>query len=116
MNPNNPKNVNSPPTTKPLRNIINYYYNSNIKYRECNRNENNQYHGLYESWYFNGQIEMRCSYQNGFIHGLYESWYPGGQIEMRCSYRNGLLHGLYESWRSGGSIRSRCYYNNGDEI
>jgi antitoxin component YwqK of YwqJK toxin-antitoxin module len=112
MNPNDPKNT-KPPTTKPLKHIIKYYHNSTIKCREYNLNENNQLHGLYESWYQNGQIFIRSNHQNNLLHGLYEEWYPGGQIFICCNYQNNLRHGLYEIWYEPGSLYHRHYFDNG---
>jgi antitoxin component YwqK of YwqJK toxin-antitoxin module len=112
MNPNDPI-TNRPLPTKPLRHIINYYPNSNNKHQEYNLNENNQYHGLYELWHPNGQIWIRCNYQNGLRHSLYEHWYLNGQIRIRCTFKNDRFHSLYESWYPDGSLEYRRNYNNG---
>jgi antitoxin component YwqK of YwqJK toxin-antitoxin module len=94
MNPNDPvtiKNTN-PISVKPiLRHIIKYYFNTNVKFCEYNLNENNQWHGLYEVWHFNGQLMIRCNCQNGCCHGLYEEWYDDGSLHSRHFYNNGKI-------------------------
>jgi antitoxin component YwqK of YwqJK toxin-antitoxin module len=52
--------------------------------------------GLYEQWYDNGKICVRCSYVNGKLDGLYESCHDNGKIWKRCNYVNGKKEGLYE--------------------
>jgi antitoxin component YwqK of YwqJK toxin-antitoxin module len=90
MNSNDPTTVKSskPPTIKPLRHYVEYYFNSNAKYREYNLNESDQWHGLYEAWNPNGQLLIRCNIQNGIRHGLYEQWYPNGSLRSRLFYNN----------------------------
>jgi antitoxin component YwqK of YwqJK toxin-antitoxin module len=111
MNPNNP--ITKPSPTKPLRHFIAYYSNSNIKFCECNLNENDQLHGLYERWYQNGQIWIRCTFKNGLHHDLFKRWNPDDQLCVKCTYQNDLLHGLYEEWNDDGSLHFRQYYVNG---
>jgi len=91
------------------RNVINYHL------KEINKMGINVYkikyfvlkhtgkrHGLYESWYDNGQKCERINYQNGKKHGLYENWYHNGQKFEQINYRNGEKHGLCESWYENG--------------
>jgi antitoxin component YwqK of YwqJK toxin-antitoxin module len=90
MNSNDPT-TKPPSPVKPLKHIIDYHPNSNIKSREYNLNENNQFHGLYERWHPNGRLWIRLIYQNGRRHGLYEKWNPNGSIRCRFFYNNGKI-------------------------
>lgn len=113
MNPNDPKNVNPPPTTKPLKHILHYYAGSNNKYYECYLDENNKLHDIYELWYHTGQIMVRSNYQNDLLHGLYEEWNIDGSIYRRVNFKKNNYHGIYEVYNTDGSLRSRSFYNNG---
>jgi hypothetical protein len=92
MIPNDPvATINPLPTAKPLKHIIEYYPNSNTKFREYNLNENNQYHGLYKEWNLNNQLWIKCTYHNGVRHGLYERWHFDGSLRYRFFYNNGKI-------------------------
>ena len=49
-----------------------------------------QLHGAYESWYDNGQLDVRTTYQNGQCHGAYERWHDNGQLCVRTTYNDGV--------------------------
>ena len=70
-------------------------------------------HGLYESWYMNVKLRIRCNYNDGKIHGLYERWYNDGQLYKKYMYINGKKHGFREYWHYNGQLRKRCNYING---
>jgi len=88
-------------------------------------------HGLYESWYENGQRFEFANYNNGSLDGLYELWTLNGDIINIINIKNGLYNGLYEGWRYSNTYKkaylyckkyfinnvldgiSTCYYENG---
>ena len=54
--------------------------------------------GVRETWYDNGQIQLRCNYKDGELNGLCESWYENGQPFESRNYKNGEREGICESW------------------
>ena len=57
-------------------------------------NKEGKRHGLYQTWYENGQQKEKSKYKNGQRHGLYETWGVSGA-------RNNL-----SLWKQGGVIKS----------
>ena len=47
-------------------------------------------HGLWESYFSNGQLSYKGNYVNGEQHGLWESYYDNGQLHYRREYDNGV--------------------------
>ena len=52
-------------------------------------NEKGEKHGVWESYYDNGQLFYRGNYVNGQRHGLWESYYPNGQLHYQQEYNMG---------------------------
>ena len=50
--------------------------------------------GLYESYYNNGQLEVRCTYKNGQKDGPYEEYFEDGRLLDSYAYKKGKP--LYE--------------------
>jgi antitoxin component YwqK of YwqJK toxin-antitoxin module len=99
--------------------------------------KNGKLNGLYEEWYFDGNLFIRCEYKDGKFNGLYQSWhpngqlyrnynykngelndiqmeyYPNGKLELEANYRNGEADGLYREWYDDGQQFMKCWYNNG---
>ncbi|WP_428846430.1 toxin-antitoxin system YwqK family antitoxin, partial [Porphyromonas levii] len=62
----------------------------------------NRQGGLYEEWWFNGQLSELSNWRNGGKHGLTEYWLENGQLSDRCTYKEGKLDGLCEHWHDNG--------------
>jgi antitoxin component YwqK of YwqJK toxin-antitoxin module len=58
---------------------------------------NGRWDGLRETYYLEGQIELRETWRNGMLHGPFEGWFREGVPSDRGTYVNGLLEGPYES-------------------
>jgi len=82
-----------------FRNV--YYFNGEIseKYTE---NSDGQIHGLFQSWYSNGQKCREENYVNGKKHGLQREWYDNGNKFSKLSFVNDKRHGLQTKWYSNG--------------
>jgi len=62
------------------------------------------------------QIKQRyCVDQSGRIQGLYEFFYPNNQLMVKCTYKNDLKQGLYEWFNEDGSVKSKSMYLDGIE-
>ena len=71
-------------------------------------------HGLYESFYENGQLDYRGNYKNGKKEGLWESYYTNGQFRRKENYKDGKQHGLHEVFYENGQLLYRRNYKNGE--
>ena len=61
---------------------------------------NGRWDGLRETFYLEGQLELRETYRNGVLDGPFEGWFREGEISDKGTYREGLLEGPYESFWS----------------
>ena len=61
---------------------------------------NGRWDGLHETFYYEGQLEVREMFRNGVQHGPFESWFREGAPSDKGTYRDGLLEGAYESYWS----------------
>jgi antitoxin component YwqK of YwqJK toxin-antitoxin module len=60
-----------------------------------------------------GQIISKSEYKNGLLHGVYQSWYPNGQLECQCYCVRNRIEGKYESWFDNGILMEESYYKDG---
>ena len=58
--------------------------------------------GPFESYYGNGQLQIKGTYKNGVFHGPYQLYYENGQLSEDGIYKDGKLHGPYENYFSQG--------------
>jgi len=63
--------------------------------------------GLYESFYFNGQVDSKIEYRDGEFDGLFERYYFDGQLLARGSYNMGVRCG---EWVDEGGEPTRMTY------
>ncbi len=89
-------------------------YNPKTKILYIKENyKNGKLHGLYEAFYYNGNLLVRRNYKNGKENGLHEGWYDNGQLNLRCNYKNDKRDGLCEIWDSDGGLSHRYWYKDG---
>jgi antitoxin component YwqK of YwqJK toxin-antitoxin module len=56
-------------------------------YQHCRTNyTDNKINGLYEGWYYNGQLKYRMNYTSGKLNGQCEAWESDGHIFMKAIY------------------------------
>ena len=46
--------------------------------------------GPYETFYENGQLEVRGNYKDGIEHGFQELFYKNGQLHLKGTWKNGV--------------------------
>jgi antitoxin component YwqK of YwqJK toxin-antitoxin module len=71
-------------------------------------------HGLWISWYQNGQKQMQGEYHNDLQVGKFEWWYENGQIALRGSYDAGKQVGKWTWWHSNGQKSTQGEYVDGN--
>lgn len=67
-------------------------------------------HGLYISWYPNGQIAEKGTARNGKRNGLWTRWHENGQKYEKGTYKNDEKYGLWIRWDEDGEEVSRETY------
>jgi hypothetical protein len=67
---------------------------------------NGRWDGVRETYYYEGQLELRETYRNGVLHGPFEGWFREGAISDKGTYREGRLEGPYESFWSRALLQS----------
>jgi antitoxin component YwqK of YwqJK toxin-antitoxin module len=46
--------------------------------------------GVVETYYDNGQPELRANYEDGKLNGLCETWDENGQLVESATYKDGV--------------------------
>ena len=58
-------------------------------------NDQGQLHGLW-GYYSNGELWIKCNYQNGKLYGLYESYYHNEKLWSKGYCKNYKSIGLWK--------------------
>ena len=53
--------------------------------------KNGELDGLFEQYYKNGRLKLKCHYENGNCEGTHETFYADGSLERKDTYKNGIL-------------------------
>lgn len=93
--------------------LIPYYRSYEAAYF---KDQNDIFEGEFISWYDDGALKKRCSYNNGLLCGDYTEWYDNKQIMLQASYHRGNLHGIYTKYYNNGQIATEAHYQNGEKI
>lgn len=69
---------------------------------------NGRWHGVRETFYLDGEPELRETYRNGVLHGPFESYFRTGRLSDKGTYVDGALEGAYEAYwsRAQGDIHA----------
>ena len=73
-------------------------------------------HGVYEKYWFNGQLKYKQESKHGKLHGPREWYYQNGQLEWREYQRNGEMHGLHAGYEKNGQLEWMICWQNGDIV
>jgi antitoxin component YwqK of YwqJK toxin-antitoxin module len=68
----------------------------------------NPFTGIMVDRYPDGSPLSRCDISNGLLNGLSETWYTNGQIQVREHFKSGISHGLREKWHENGARLSQA--------
>ena len=67
-------------------------------------------HGLYITWYSDGQIKEKGRANNGKKQGPWIKWHENGQMYEKGTYKNDKKYGLWIQWDKDGEETSRETY------
>ncbi len=73
--------------------VMSVFPTDQTKTRELGTLKEGRWHGIYETYYFNGQLESKISYSNGEFDGPLERYYFDGQVIARGTYDKGTRCG-----------------------
>jgi len=69
--------------------------------------------GLSETWYTNGQLQVREYFKNGVSHGHREKWHPNGAHLSEATVVDGKVTGTFKSWYDNGQLLEQIDMNLG---
>jgi len=72
-------------------------------------------HGLYKSFYPNGQLREMATYVDGQEEGTVQLWYSSGRPYLLYTMRDGLREGPALRWYTSGMLASQEYFKGGLE-
>ncbi len=70
--------------------------------------------GWSESWYTNGQMQVREGFRNGVSDGLREKWFPNGRKMSEATIVDGKVTGTFQSWHENGQLSERIQMKQGE--
>ena len=71
--------------------------------------------GKYEERHPNGLIKTKGEYAGGKRHGIWLSFYPEGNVWSECAYKNGVKEGQTITYYPNGNKRYEGFYTNDKE-
>jgi antitoxin component YwqK of YwqJK toxin-antitoxin module len=72
--------------------------------------------GIWETYWYNGNIEMRGPYKNDLAEGEWEFYYMDGKLHSKGSYVNDEKEGIWEYYNTDGSLDCKRLFDNGYNI
>ena len=73
-------------------------------------------HGLWTSWYVNGQKMIDGNYKDGKEDGFWTDWYENGQKKAEGNYKDGIPDGLRTKWYPDGQKREEANWKDGKPL
>ncbi|OHD19685.1 MAG: hypothetical protein A2086_01685 [Spirochaetes bacterium GWD1_27_9] len=77
--------------------------------------KNGRFHGKYQSYYDNGQLQLNCTYNNGLEDGKYTQYYENGQIQVDATFKKGEMEGKYTFYFDNGNKYLEAFYKDSKE-
>jgi len=71
--------------------------------------------GVWRSYYSNGQLKERRSFNEGKKTGVYEGWWPKGKWRSLYHFENDEYEGSCKDWNDKGQLTSNMNYSRGHE-
>ena len=64
----------------------------------------------------NGRLQLEGNRKGGQRHGIWTSYFPDGQVRSRSEYRDGRLEGVATVFRANGGIYYTGQYRNDRQV
>ncbi|MBN2481507.1 MAG: toxin-antitoxin system YwqK family antitoxin [Bacteroidales bacterium] len=101
----------TPQGLKPFSGVCKIYYTHTDLVKEEFRFKNGRLHGASYSYYPNGNLVWKGSYQNGMMSGKWQKWDDDGNLIVEVHYINDVLDGPYLTMYPNGDIREKGKYS-----
>lgn len=92
-----------------------WFYANGQKQQEC-QYKNNQFHGLFQEWYENGQNKTRQNFNENIPDGPWKTWRQDGTPQLDAQYSKGEKHGFFITHYANGQIARKDLYDQGKFI
>ena len=76
--------------------------------------ENGQYHGLYQTFYPGGRVNVEGEYVDNTMSGKWKRYYPDGQIMEVVTFKDNEENGPFVEFYPNGNVKAEGDYLNGD--
>ncbi len=88
--------------------VISRFETDPTKTREEGTLKDGEWDGLYESYYFNGQLDSRVLYSETEYHGAFERYYANGDVIAKGMYEMGARCGDWIDVGGNGEVYPSC--------
>ncbi len=88
---------------KPFTGLMTDFYPGGGRLLLC-QISNGLLNGVSETWYTNGQMQVREHFKNGISDGLREKWYENGARQSQATISEGKVVGTFRSWHDNGQL------------
>ena len=96
-----------------LKEVITYYNEEKKNVKEIYTvDEKGVKQGCFESFYPNGQVEMRCAFKDGKKHGRLTKFWENGQTMLVCIFEDGNFNGRLIEFNQLGWVKRKGFYLN----
>ena len=89
----------------PVREVARFRMETRLG-RLYQRETTSPFSGFVTDYSAEGRLKGRSGVASGRLHGLSESWWPDGKLEMREQFQDGIPHGVRTTWHTNGALRS----------
>ncbi|MDX1684969.1 MAG: toxin-antitoxin system YwqK family antitoxin [Saprospiraceae bacterium] len=76
--------------------------------------KNGQHHGLYQTFYRGGQVNVEGEYVDNVMTGKWKSYYPDGQIKEVVTFEDNEENGPFVEFYPNGNVKAEGEYLDGD--
>lgn len=76
--------------------------------------KNGKLHGVYTTYFENGEIQNRCEFVNGNIEGVFVEYYDNGQLAYELEMKKGLVWNVKKVYDSTGTFLNYGKLRNGE--
>ena len=83
---------------------IQYFVEDSSKVAKVFEVKDGIFHGTWQEYHFNQQLENYGNYKEGKKDGIWKSWYENGKLESESLYEDGEFTGKSRSWFLNGDL------------
>jgi antitoxin component YwqK of YwqJK toxin-antitoxin module len=97
-------------TYKPFSGTCVVFFRNTDKVKEVFTVKRGRLNGMAKTWYPNGNLCRKGSYNKGHISGKWMFYDREGRMVKEATFKSDSLNGVYLSYYANGSIKEKGYY------